>query len=160
MPTDITKPAVPPTATPKDEEKGFSLRFESNAALDSLLTGNQFQLYAQIDRVFWGVYFAAGKPRFRPTPSPARFHLMGTDTVPEPLVAALRRDARVRKKTVVAWGVTLPPRIANQVRRKLTGSTGGRLVAGNGLGDRRRDRLVRPIQAENGSSHLLPGGHR
>jgi hypothetical protein len=107
---------------------GFSLRFESNEALESLLMGNKVQLYAQIDRVSWRVFFADGEPRFRPGPSPTRFHLMGSDTVPEPLVTALRRDAHAPEKLVVAWGVTLPPIIAEQVQRMLRGDTGGRLV--------------------------------
>lgn len=122
------EPVEPSTAPPEDAEMGFSLRFESNEALESLLMGNKVQLYAQIDRVSWRVFFADGAPRFRPGPSPTRFHLMGPDTVPEPLVTALRRDAHVPEKLVVAWGVTLPPIISEQVQRMLRGDTGGRLV--------------------------------
>lgn len=123
-----TQPGEPSPAPPEDAEIGFSLRFESNEALESLLIGDQVELYAQINRVSWQVLFVDGKLRFRPSPSPKRFHVMGSDTVPEALVAALHRDAHVPKKTVVVWGVTLPPIVSDQVQRMLAGDTGGRLV--------------------------------
>lgn len=124
-PVEAAPPASPPPATPDDKsDRGFTLRFESDAALRRLVARNEIGLYAIRERDAKRMN-ASGS--FWPASLPARYHEMDEATVPADVVAALRRSGTPGS---VTWGVTLPARLSSELQRYLDRETGGDLVIG------------------------------
>ncbi|MEP5763182.1 MAG: hypothetical protein ABJ308_01245 [Halieaceae bacterium] len=128
-PTPASKPQPTPAPTPapapaKPSNTGFSLEFESAAALMALLQGGQLQLYAQADGNFWS---ADERGRFAAIAAPQSYYGMDSDTVPPALVASL---AGTSAATGVAWGVALAPAIVEQMQQLMHSNEAGNIVIG------------------------------
>lgn len=126
-------PPVPATPTPQEPEvpeetpRGFSLRFDSDAALVGLVERDEVDLYAFARDRVWQFMIVDGRPTFRSAQAPGQIHEMAPDTVPHQVVTALRQSAVVPAGGV-KWGVTLPAPTAAVLARVLATSKGGDLV--------------------------------
>ena len=98
----------PPAETqlPARPERGFTLRFESGAALTQLVRRGDVNLYAFTGRDAWQLMVVGGRATFRTAQEPRQFHEMTPSTVPEDVVTSFRRGVIASAK-VRAPGPTL-----------------------------------------------------
>jgi hypothetical protein len=125
-----SEPVAQPTETraraPADA--GFTLRFESDAALARLVARNEVGLYAISPQRSLRMSVNRGAYTFWPASAPRQFHEMDPGTVPDAVVAALRRSGALGLEPTVQWGVTLPAGMRRQLDGYLAESTSGELV--------------------------------
>ncbi len=120
----VPEPAPAPAASEAAKE-GFTLRFESDLALRRLVARNEIGLYAmRADKAF-RMNVNRGALSFWPASNPSQFHEMDEATVPNDVVAALRRTGA---PGTITWGVTLPSKLSSALNRYLTESRGGELI--------------------------------
>jgi len=120
-------PEAAPTAPSAEPQPGFSLRFDSDAALVGLVERGEVALYAFARDRVWRFMIVDGRPAFRSADTPGQVHEMAPDTVPGPVLDALRRSV-VLPGGGLRWGVTLPPPTAAALGRVLATNDGGELV--------------------------------
>jgi len=125
VPEPSPKPA--PAASPAEPQPGFSLRFDSDAALVGLVERGEVALYAFAREQVWRFMIVDGRPAFRSADTPGQIHEMAPDTVPGPVLDALRRSV-VLPGGGLRWGVTLPSPTAAALGRVLATNDGGELV--------------------------------
>jgi len=121
-------PAPPPTAPPSRE--GFTLRFETDLALTRLVARNEVGLYAITPDRSLRMSVNRGQISFWNASAPNQFHEMDTATVPDEVVAALRRAGALQSSDEVQWGVTLPGTMRRQLNQYLAEHRGGELIIG------------------------------
>lgn len=112
---------------PADPQPGFSLRFDSDAALVGLVERDEVALYAFARERVWRFMMVDGRPTFRTAESPGQIHEMTPETVPGAVLDALRRSV-VLPGGGLRWGVTLPPPTAAALGRVIATNDGGELV--------------------------------
>ena len=123
--TEATPPAIPP---PESEAKGFTLRFESDAALTRLVAASHVGLYAiESDRA-QRMTVSNSRISFWDASMPNKFHEMETATVPAAVIEALTRTGITAD--AVSWGVTLPGKLKIQLDDFMQAHSGGVLVIG------------------------------
>ena len=132
-PVPVQAPAAPAPKTPA--RKGFSLRFESDLALTRLVARNEIGLYALQPGKAQRMSVNRGAVSFWPAGSPGQIHEMDESTVPDSIIAALRRSST---GGTFRWGVTLPSGLSRDLNRYLTEYEGGELIIGAN-GDLRRE---------------------
>ena len=115
-----------PLPTAKAANAGFILRFESDDALRTLVARSDVGLYAMHGDRVKRLHVGRGRLEFWQASMPSAFHEMDAATVPGDVVTALSRidDGR----TAVRWGVTLPPRLSQEIDRHLATDGDGDLV--------------------------------
>ncbi|HZX25041.1 MAG TPA: hypothetical protein VFF18_16025 [Woeseiaceae bacterium] len=118
--------AAPPAPVP-EPQPGFSLRFDSDAALVGLVERKEVSLYAFARDRVWRFMMVDGRPAFRTAAAPGQVHEMTPQTVPADVLDTLRRSAVVPPGGV-RWGVTLPPATAAALGRVIATNDGGELV--------------------------------
>lgn len=117
----------PPPKTPAPEpKKGFTLRFESDAALLGLVEVGRASLFVFSADDTLKLSFGQAGPRFLAAAQPRQFHAITPDTVPAVLQAALS-DAGHMPADVV-WGVTLPAATRSTLAGILRSHEGGELI--------------------------------
>jgi hypothetical protein len=131
----IASPASPrPAATEEPvaalsampEPKGFTLRFESDAALARLVATGKVGLFALDDRGAQRMSVAESRISFWAAPVPARYHEMDAGTVPSAVRDALLRTGRGGETR--HWAVTLPTRLSQELERLMQAHRGGALI--------------------------------
>ena len=127
QPAPEPPPKPAPAASPAEPQPGFSLRFDSDAALVGLVERGEVALYAFAREQVWRFMIVDGRPAFRSADTPGQIHEMAPDTVPGPVLDALRRSV-VLPGGGLRWGVTLPPPTAAALGRVLATNDGGQLV--------------------------------
>ena len=127
QPAPEPPPKPAPAASPAEPQPGFSLRFDSDAALVGLVERGEVALYAFAREQVWRFMIVDGRPAFRSADTPGQIHEMAPDTVPGPVLDALRRSV-VLPGGGLRWGVTLPPPTAAALGRVLATNDGGELV--------------------------------
>jgi hypothetical protein len=123
-PIEPDKPIVPETATPEPE--GFTLRFESDAALSRLVATGKVGLFALDSRGAQRMSVAESRISFWAAPVPARYHEMDAATVPTAVRNALQRTGRGNETR--HWAVTLPARLSQELERLMQAHRGGALI--------------------------------
>ncbi len=118
-PMDMPRPAPD---TPPSVDAGFSLEFESDDALLTLLQRGEVRLYAEVSGQFWAL---SGDRFSRAAQAPASYHAMHADTVPGRLREQLRRDSGVDQ---ALWGVQLPVALLQELDARMQNQRGGRLL--------------------------------
>ncbi|UCG71552.1 MAG: hypothetical protein JSV45_09800 [Chromatiales bacterium] len=117
--------------------EGFTLRFESDAALTRLVARNEIGLYAIGEKKSLRMSVNRGTVSFWPASAPNQFHEMDPGTVPADVTTALRRAGALGPDPgpdpegsgpKFQWGVTLPPKMRGQLNGYLAEHTGGALV--------------------------------
>ncbi len=121
---EITAP--PPEPVPDAETDGFTLRFESDLALTRLVAAGQVGFYAITERRAQRMAVSNSRISFWDASTPNAFHEMEAATVPRPVVDALATTG-VDAQTV-AWGVTLPGRLRDDLGRLMREHAGGALI--------------------------------
>ena len=118
-----TKTETPPV---KEEPQGFTLRFESDAALTKLVATNRIGLYAVADGRAQRMTVSDSRVSFWEASTPNTYHEMETATVPGAVIDALSRTGTTPGD--VSWGVTLPGRLKTQLDDLMLEHRGGSLI--------------------------------
>jgi len=123
---DVVVPTTP--ATPVEEQEGFTLRFESDAALTRLVAASQVGVYAIDGERARRMTVSESRISFWDASLPNSFHEMDASTVPLPVVDALTRTGVDAGN--ISWGVTLPGKLKGQLDGLMQEHLGGSLVIG------------------------------
>jgi hypothetical protein len=121
-----TAPQVTPPA--ESETDGFTLRFESDAALARLVATSHVGLYAIDSDRAQRMTVSESRISFWDASTPNKFHEMETATVPGAVIEALTRTGT--RADAVRWGVTLPARLRTQLDDLMRDHSGGALIIG------------------------------
>ncbi len=128
-----TVPEAPPQAirpVESEEDTGFTLRFESDAALTRLVAASHVGLYAIENDRAQRMTVSESRISFWDASTPNTFHEMETGTVPVPVIEALTRTGT--QAGAVSWGVTLPGKLKTQLDNLMNEHRGGSLIIGAG----------------------------
>ncbi|MAT93635.1 MAG: hypothetical protein CME59_13640 [Halioglobus sp.] len=137
-------PAVANDATSRVEvateaaQEGFSLQFESPAAMRALMRNNAIRVYARQGDDFW-LLDATGA--MAPAAPPDSYYGMHSATLPAEFLATARR---VMQRADVEWAVTLPHHTIRQLAGLMQSGGAGALLIGADAGVRRDEA---PVQA-------------
>jgi hypothetical protein len=123
---DVVVPTTP--ATPVEEQEGFTLRFESDAALTRLVAASQVGVYAIDGERARRMTVSESRISFWDASLPNSFHEMEASTVPLPVIDALTRTGVETGN--ISWAVTLPGKLKGQLDGLMREHTGGSLVIG------------------------------
>jgi hypothetical protein len=128
--TPVVVPIAPPQAIPPvdNEEEGFTLRFESDAALMRLVATSHVGLYALEQDRAQRMTVSESRISFWAASTPNTFHEMETSTVPGAVIEALTRTGT--KAGTASWGVTLPGKLKTQLDDLMREHSGGSLIIG------------------------------
>ena len=122
----VLEAAADPVATSADEPDGFTLRFESDAALTRLVAGSSVGVYAIEPERARRMTVSESRISFWDASVPNSFHEMELSTVPAGVVNALARTGI--DTATVSWGVTLPGKLKAQLEQLMQNHSGGSLV--------------------------------
>lgn len=114
---------VPPT---EPQEKGFTLRFASDAALMRAVASQKVGLYAIESGRAQRMTVSESRVGFWAASIPNTFHEMTTSTVPTAVIDALSRTGSTAGE--VSWGVTLPGKMTIQLDELMQAHRGGSLI--------------------------------
>ncbi len=127
---------TPATALPADSRKlsapfaseaeGFTLRFESDAALTRLVAAGHVGFYAIDSSRAQRMTVSESRISFWDASTPNTFHEMESNTVPAAVISALQRTGAVPDS--VSWGVTLPGKLRNKLDQLMLEHRGGNLI--------------------------------
>lgn len=114
-------------STASKVQKGFTLRFESDAALKRLVASDLVGLYAISPGGTQRMNFSGDTLNFWNASAPQRFHEMDMATVPTDVLMAYRQSGATED---VKWAVSLPSAMSRQLNGYLEEHEGGSLVIG------------------------------
>ena len=120
----------PPGGTPPPEpaQKGFTLRFASDEALEKLISDGKVNFYAIAGKNAWRLKLSGGRPVYIAAEFPRQIYEMETPTVPIDYIAVFQRQIAVFGRRTLTWGVTLPGRTTHTINQMVRGRKGGDLV--------------------------------
>ena len=124
IPDKPTPPPVPPQHT----KKGFTLRFASDKALETLITQKKVHFFALAGKKAWQLKMANQRPVYIAVDNPSKIYEMETATVPAAYTAVFSRQVAAFGRDRVTWGVTLPDQTAASINRLIKDREGGDLV--------------------------------
>ncbi|MCH9696133.1 MAG: hypothetical protein K0U72_16575 [Gammaproteobacteria bacterium] len=127
-PTMAARAEPPPVAPSPEPQVGFTLRFESDAALMRLVAASQIGVYAIAGDRAQRMSVSESRISFWDASVPAQFHEMEISTVPAIVVDALQRTGTGASD--LQWGVTLPGKLRTQLDGLMQQHQGGALVIG------------------------------
>ena len=122
------KAASTPEQKPAAEKQGFTLRFESDAALDRLVAAGSVSLYAMADQQAWRLSMTTGRPAAAQVSLPRWFHEMSAATVPAHYSRSLENAASGPGRSTVVWGVQLPAAAKQAIASLTRQRQGGELL--------------------------------
>jgi myosin heavy subunit len=120
-----TPPA--PTQT-RPTRKGFTLRFASDSALETLVSQKKVHFFALAGQKAWQLKLAKGRPVYIAIKTPSKIYEMESTTVPASYAAVFSRQVAAFGRSTVTWGVTIPDQTAASINRLIKESEGGDLV--------------------------------
>ena len=126
-----TKEEVPsssPPRSPTAQDRGWTLRFESDLALTRLVAAGQIGFFAMGDGRARRMTVSDSRISFWDASTPNEFHEMETSTVPRAVIDALSRSGV--NTASIDWGVTLPGKLRQQLDSLMRDNSGGSLVIG------------------------------
>ncbi len=120
----------PPGVTPPPEpaQKGFTLRFASDRALEKLISDGKVNFYAIAGKIAWRLKLSGGRPGYIAASFPRQFYEMETQTVPIDYATAFQRQIAAFGQHTLTWGVTLPARTTDSINLMVKGRKGGDLI--------------------------------
>ena len=123
-------PSQPPPVTvpPQPTKKGFTLRFSSDTALETLISSGKVNFYALAGKKAWQLKLANGRPVYVSVKNPSKIYEMETATVPADYAAVFRRQVAAFGRNTVTWGVTLPAQTAASINQLIKNREGGDLI--------------------------------
>jgi hypothetical protein len=120
----IEAPSPPPPTEPQD--KGFTLRFASDAALMRAVASQKVGLYAIESGRAQRMTVSESRVSFWAASTPNTFHEMTASTVPTAVIDALSLTGSTAGE--VSWGVTLPGKMTMQLDELMQAHRGGSLI--------------------------------
>ena len=111
-----------PVAAPA---QGFTLRFASAEALQTLVGNGTVKFYAGTGSRYWQLRMTTAGPVFEPATGPRQLYEMTPSTVPDELVRAMQRSVATFDRNKVTWGVTLPATATAEIRTLMATHPGG-----------------------------------
>jgi len=124
---EIPAPESPEQTRPEPvpEQRGFTLRFDSDAAMLRLVSRGEAGVFLMDGGQAWQLGFGDAGAQFAQAPPPARFHAIAADTVPR-----LLRDAAAQSPGAASavWGVTLPAHTSRDLAALLRAHEHGELI--------------------------------
>ena len=120
----------PPGVTPPPEpaQKGFTLRFASDEALEKLISDGKVNFYAIAGKNAWSLKLSGGRPGYIAAEFPRQIYEMETPTVPIDYAVVFQRQIAVFGRHTLTWGVTLPGRTTDSINQMVSGRKGGDLI--------------------------------
>ena len=120
----------PPGVTPPPEpaQKGFTLRFASDEALEKLISDGKVNFYAIAGKNAWRLKLSGGRPGYIAAEFPRQIYEMETPTVPIDYAAVFQRQIAAFGRHTLTWGVTLPGRTTDSINLMVSGRKGGDLI--------------------------------
>lgn len=134
-PKPAPEPKTEPTPVDKTQDAqqspdGFTLRFESDAALTRLVARQVIGLYALTRDKSMRMNISGGEISFWPASVPVKYHEMDQSTVPDDVISKYQIN---NAPNGVKWAVTLPADMSRELNSYLSSESSGALViAGNG----------------------------
>ncbi len=128
----VVTQAVAAAAPPKPEQKEFTLRFASDAALTRAVAAHHVGLYALDTTQAKRMTVSESRISFWDASTPNTFHEMDASTVPAAVIDALARTGVATEG--IGWGVTLPGKVRTQLDSLMQDHDGGSLII-NAAGD-------------------------
>jgi hypothetical protein len=131
-----SRPQPEPQAEPEPQTEaepqaeGFTLRFESDAALARAVAASHVGLYAIENDRAQRMTVSESRISFWAASTPNIFHEMEAATVPAAVIDALQRTGTPTDS--VSWGVTLPGRLKAKLDSLMQSHRGGSLIIGAG----------------------------
>ena len=120
-PSEVNPPKRP-------AKEGYILRFASDAALQTLISGGKVNFYAVAGRKAWQLRLTGGRPDYISSKKPQQIYEMETATVPIEYAVAFQQQVAAFGRTAVTWGVTLPAQTMASINRLIEGQKKGDLV--------------------------------
>ena len=124
-PVEVPDPEPAP-ATP--ERQGFTLRFDTDSALTSLVARNEVGLYAIGSEKSLRMSVNRGQSSFWAASLPKQFHEMDATTVPDSALSALVRSGSFSAGETYKWAVTLPASMRKGLDQIVASHAGGELI--------------------------------
>ncbi|MBW2283742.1 MAG: hypothetical protein JRF65_03975 [Deltaproteobacteria bacterium] len=121
-------PASQRSAPPKDKKTGYTLRFETDTALNALVARGEVSFYAMAGKQAWRFTLKGGKSGYETATVPPMYYEMDLSTVPATYLAAVKRVVSAFGRDTLVFGVTLPQRTREAVRQLMTPTGGGNLI--------------------------------
>jgi hypothetical protein len=120
----------PPGVTPSPEpaQKGFTLRFASDEALEKLISDGKVNFYAIAGKNAWRLKLSGGRPVYIAAEFPRQIYEMETPTVPMDYAAVFQRQIAAFGRRTLTWGVTLPERTTDFINLMVKDRKGGDLI--------------------------------
>ena len=124
-PAAEAEPTPDSAPEPTPEQRGFTLRFDSDAAMLRMVSRGEAGVFLIDGRRAWQLGFGDVGAQFAEAPPPSRFHAVAAGTVPR-----LLRDAATRSPGVpqAVWGVTLPEHTSRDLAALLRTHDHGELI--------------------------------
>ena len=119
-------PAEKPLSDPATT--GFTLRFASDEALETLISDEKVKFYAIAGKKAWRLMLSAGKPVYIAAELPRQIYEMEVFTVPIDYVTVFQRQVAAFGRGTLTWGVTLPARTTDSINLLVKDRIGGDLV--------------------------------
>lgn len=116
----------PPPKPPA--RKGFTLRFASDSALETLISRQKVHFFALAGKKAWQLKMTHGRPVYKAVQNPSKIYEMEKSTVPANYVTGFNRQVAAFGREKITWGVTLPNQAAAAINRLIKDREGGDLV--------------------------------
>ena len=120
-PSEVTPPPAP-------AQKGFTLRFASDEALEKLIVAEKVNFYAIAGKNAWRIKLSDGSPIYIASDFPRQIYEMETHTVPSDYIAVFQRQIAVFGRRTLIWGVTLPGQTTDTINQMVGSRKGGDLI--------------------------------
>jgi hypothetical protein len=127
-PKPAPQPKLKPKPEPAPEKQGFTLRFESDEALDRLVAAGSVSLYAMVDKQAWRLSMTTGRSIAAQVSFPRWFHEMSAATVPAHYSRSLGNAAPGPGQSMIVWGVQLPATAKQSIASLTRQRQGGALL--------------------------------
>lgn len=124
-PAAEAEPTPDSAPEPTPEQRGFTLRFDSDAAMLRMVSRGEAGVFLIDGRRAWQLGFGDVGAQFAEAAPPSRFHAIAAGTVPR-----LLRDAATLSPGVpqAVWGVTLPDHTSRDLAALLRTHDHGELI--------------------------------
>ena len=124
----IPRKEIPEPVPSQSTRKGFTLRFASDSALETLVYRQKVNFFALAGQKAWQLKTTRSRPVYISVQNPSKIYEMETGTVPANYVTGFSQQVAAFGRGKITWGVTLPDQTAAAISRLIKDRKGGELV--------------------------------
>jgi len=124
----IPRKEIPEPVSSQSTRKGFTLRFASDSALETLVSRQKVNFFALAGKKAWQLKMTRSRPVYIAVQNPSKIYEMETATVPANYVTGFSQQVAAFGRGKITWGVTLPDQTAAAISRLIKDRKGGELV--------------------------------